>query len=79
MDEVLGHYACTFENSFDAMAKVNMYVYLKFGENWTTNMGDMAKSLFLQFFLFSLLFLFLFLNPTISKNVRGTGLKFANK
>ena len=39
-----------------------MYVYLKFGENWTTNMGDMAKS---QFFLSS--FLFFSLNPSISK------------
>ena len=26
-----------------------MYVHLKFGENWTTNMGDMATSLFLQY------------------------------
>ena len=43
MDEVLAHYACTFENSdlhfhfqwstFDTtgIAKVNMYVHLKFG------------------------------------------------
>ena len=48
-----------------------MYVYLKFGENWTTNMGYMAKSLFLQSF-FSL-------NPSISKTVRGTGLKFCTQ
>ena len=25
------------------IAKVNMYVHLKFGENWTTNMGDNGK------------------------------------
>ena len=37
---------------------VNMYDYLKFGENWTTNIGDMAKRLFLRFFLSFLLFLF---------------------
>ena len=49
-----------------------MYVYLKFGENWTTNMGDMAKSLYLQF----LSFLFFSLNPSISKTVRDTGLTF---
>ena len=56
-----------------------MYVHLKFGQNWATNMGVMAKSPFLQFFFFlSLLLLFLFfsLNPCISKIVRGTGLKF---
>ena len=47
---------------------VNMYDYLKFGENWTTNMGDMAKRLFLRFFLS---FLFFSLNPSISKTVRG--------
>ena len=56
-----------------------MYVHLKFGENWTTNMGDMAKSLFLQFFLSSLSFLFFSLNPYISKTVRGTGLKFCTQ
>ena len=50
------------------IAMVNMYDYLKFGENWTTNVGDMAKSLFLRFFL-SLLFFSL--NPSISKTVRG--------
>ena len=64
------------------IAKVNMYVHLKFGENWITNMGDMAKSLFLQFFLslsLSLLFLFFSLNPCISKTVRGTGLKFCTQ
>ena len=66
------------------LAKVNMYVHLKFGENWTTNMGDMAKSLFLQFFFFlslslSFLFLFFSLNPCISKTVRGTGLKFCTQ
>ena len=60
------------------IAKVNMYVNLKVGENWTTNMGDMVKSLFLQFFFLSLFSLFLFfsLNPRISKTVRGAGLKF---
>ena len=51
------------------IAKVNMYVYLKFGENWTTNKRDMA----IQFLL---LFLFFGLNLSISKTVRGTGLKF---
>ena len=65
------------------IAKVNIYVHLNFGENWTTNMGDMAKSLFLQFFFFflSLLssFLFFSLNPCISKTVRGTGLKFCTQ
>ena len=62
------------------IAKVNMYVHLKFGENWTTNMGDIAKSLFLQFLL-SLLssFLFFSLNSCISKTVRGTGLKFCTQ
>ena len=58
------------------IAKVNMYVHLKFSENWTINMGDMAKSLILQFFLSLLLFLFFSLNPSISNTVRGTGLKF---
>ena len=52
-----------------------MYVYLSFGENWITNMVDMAKSLFLQFFLF----LFFSLNPCISKTVIGTGLKFCTQ
>ena len=52
-----------------------MYVYLKFGENWTTNMGDMSKSPFLQFLLSS----FFSLNPSISKTVRGTGLKFCTQ
>ena len=47
---------------------VNMYVYLTFGENLTTNMGDMAKSLFLRFFL---LLLFFSLNPSISRTVTG--------
>ena len=47
---------------------VNMYDYLKFGENWTTNMGDMAKRLFLRFVLS---FLFFSLNPSISKTVKG--------
>ena len=55
------------------IAKINMYVHLKFGKNWTTNMGDMEKILFLQFLS---LFLFFSLNPSISKTVRGTGLKF---
>ena len=62
------------------IAKVNIiYVYLKFGENWTTNMGDIAKSLFLQFLSLSLLFLFFSLNPSISKTIRGIGLKFFTK
>ena len=54
-----------------------MHVYKKFGLNWIINMGDMAKSPFLQFFL-SLLFFFR-LNPSISKTVRGTGLKFCTQ
>ena len=37
-------------------------------------MVDMAKSLFLQFFLLS--FLFFGLNHSISKTIRGTGQKF---
>ena len=49
------------------IAKVNMYVYLKFGENWTTKMGDMAKIQFLQFLS---PFLFFSLNPSISKTVK---------
>ena len=55
-----------------------MYAYLKFGESWNTNMGDMAKSPFLQFFLLLLSFFFSF-NPSISKTVRGTGLKFCTQ
>ena len=55
-----------------------MYVYLKFGENWTTNMGDMPKSSFLQFLL-SLLTLFFSLNPSISNTIRGAGLKFCTQ
>ena len=54
-----------------------MSVHLEFSETWTTNMGDMAKTPFLQFFL-SLLSsssLFFSLNPSISTSVRGTGLK----
>ena len=53
-----------------------MYVHVKVGQNWTTNMGDMAKSPFLQFFLS---FLFFSLNPCISKTVRGTGLNFCTQ
>ena len=52
-----------------------MYVYLQFGENWTTDMGDMAKSLFFQFLLFS----FFSLNPSISKTIRGTHLTFCTQ
>ena len=54
-----------------------MYVYLKFGENWTTNMEDMAKTQFLQLFFLS--FFFFSLNPSISKTVKGTGLKFCTQ
>ena len=61
------------------IAKVNMYVYQKFGENWTTNMGDMAKSLFLQLFFLLSVFSFFSLNPSISKAVRDTGLKFCTQ
>ena len=76
---------CTFtfsDNPFlthRVIAKVNMYVHLKFGYNWTTNMGDMAKSPFHQFFLSLLSFLFFSLNPSISKTVKGTGLKFCTQ
>ena len=56
-----------------------MYVYLKFGENWTTDMGDMAKNPFLQFLLSLSLSLFFSLNLSISKTVRGTGLKFCTQ
>ena len=52
-----------------------MYVYLKFHENWSTNMGDMAKSLFLQFLSLSLLFLFFSLNHYL-KNHKRSGLTF---
>ena len=39
-------------------------------------MGDMVKNPFLQLFFLSLsLFLFLSLNPSISKTVKGTGLE----
>ena len=44
--------------------------------NWTINMGDMAKSPFLQFILLSLFFS---LNPSISKTVRGTCLKYGTQ
>ena len=54
-----------------------MYVYLKFGENSTTNMGDIPKSPFHQFFL--PLSLFFSLNPGISKTVTGAGLKFCTQ
>ena len=43
-----------------------MYDYLKFRENWTTNMGDMAKGPYFQFFM---LLSFFSLNPSISKFV----------
>ena len=56
-----------------------MYVHLNFGDNWTTNMGDMAKGLFLQFFFLSLSFLFFSLNPCILKTIRGTDLKFCTQ
>ena len=56
-----------------------MYVYLNFGENWTTNMEDMSKSPFLQFFLLLSLSSFFSLNPCISKTVRGAGLKFCTQ
>ena len=52
-----------------------MCVHLNFSEKWTTNMGDMAKSQSLQFFLSLLSFLFFSLNPCISKTIKGTGLK----
>ena len=46
-----------------------MYVYVMFGENYTTNMGDMAKTPFFQFFLLLLSLFFFSLNPSISKTV----------
>ena len=60
---------CTFSFSYNPLLTQqcdNMYVYLKFGENWTANMGDMEKIPFVQFLLLSLL-LFFSLNPSISK------------
>ena len=42
------------------------------------NMGDMAKSPLLQFFFLSFSLLF-GLNPSSSKTVRGTGLKFCTQ
>ena len=69
---------CTFNFSYNynrVIAEVNMHVYLKFGENWTTNMGDMPKSPFLLFFLL----LSFSLNPSISKTVRDAGLKFCTQ
>ena len=56
-----------------------MYVHLKFGYNWTTKMGDIAKSPFLEFFLLPSSFLFFSLNPCISKTVRDTGLNFCTQ
>ena len=50
------------------IAKVNMYVHLKVGENWTTNMGDMAKSLFLQFLVIVVVVLVLQLEFLYLKN-----------
>ena len=57
-----------------------MYVYLKFGENWTTHMGDNGKMSIspILFFLF-LLFMFFSLNPSVQKTVRGAGLKFCTQ
>ena len=50
-----------------------MYVHLKFGENWTANMGDMAKSLFFQFFfLSSLSFLFFSFQLRWSRNLSAS-------
>ena len=76
---------CTFIFSHNPLltlqmiTKVNMYVYQKFGLNLTINMGDMAKSPFLQFFFLLSLFFFFSLNPSISKTVRGTCLKFCTQ
>ena len=51
-----------------------MYVYLKYCDNWTTNIGDMAKV------YFSLLsFLFFSLNLSISKTLQDAGLKFCTQ
>ena len=53
----------------------NMYIYQKFCLNWNINMGDdlWQKVHFYQFFLF------FSLNPSTSKSVRGTGLKFCTQ
>ena len=42
-------------------------------------MGDMAKSPFLQFFFLLLLLFFFSFNPSISKTVGGTRLKFGTQ
>ena len=60
------------------VAKVNMYVYLEFGENWTTNTGDRTKSLFVQLLFLLSSFSFFSLNPSISTTVRGKGLHFSS-
>ena len=60
-DDIRGQYVCV----------------LKISENLTPNMGDIAKSPFLQFFLS--LSLFFSLNHSISKTIRGTGLKFCTQ
>ena len=51
-DDSLGQYVC----------------YLKFGENCSTDMGDVAKSLFLQFFLLLSLFFVLHFESLYLKN-----------
>ena len=62
---------CTFsfsDNPLLTPQKDYMYQYPKFGCKWTTNMGHMAKSPFLQFFF--LVFLLFGLNPSTSKKCK---------
>ena len=48
-----------------------MYVYLRFGSNWATNIGGVANK-------FSL-FVFISLNSSISKTVRDADPKFCSQ
>ena len=73
---------CTFSFSHNpplTLQNCSQGQYVNFGLNWTINIGDMAKSPFLQFFLSLSLLFFFSLNPSISKTVRDTGLKFCTK
>ena len=51
-----------------------MYVYLKYGVNWTTNMGDMAKKPYPILVVVVVLVL-----QFESKTVRGTDLNFCTQ
>ena len=57
------------------IAKVNMYVYLKFGENYSTNMGDMEK----VYFFNSCSSCHSHSSACISKTEIGACLNFAHK